>query len=224
MEALEQLQEIKKKLTQQQAEHRQALIPHQQELERLTATKNQLTIDEKKLAIKRLEVDFKNQLAPLVEEQDAQESILVMLPLRLKVEREKIKQEYEDAKKKYKVSGGARHHKRQAKRAQKKLKKALDYCGCRSNAYYQSLLKKVMRDRQRHQDLMKELHYHAIKLMGGGAPMTQMLNQMAHDEKIYGARRTQLDAKQWSDLAGKVKGGGCGYMLRAGGCCVTGCE
>ena len=115
------------------------------------------------------------------------------------------------------MSGGARHQRKQ-------LRKALKYCGCRSNAYYQSLLQKLMRDRQRHENLMKELHYHAIKLLGGAAPMTQMLNTMVHDQKIYGARRTQLDANQWSNLTQKIKGGGCGYWLRAGGCCVTKCE
>jgi hypothetical protein len=214
------LEQIQKEISELEQPEKQELEEAQDELVELTQKNDRLKIREQNVKIQQLKAQLKKKLQSLTNIKDEQDALLKSLSARLEYEREKIKKEYVDLT----VSGGARHRKRQAKRAQKKLKKALEYCGCRSNAYYQCLLKKVMRDRQRHQDLIKELHYHAIKLMGGGAPMTQMLNQMAHDQKIYGARRTQLDAKQWSDLAAKVKGGGCGYMLRAGGCCVTGCQ
>ena len=213
------LQAVETKLAEQRGAFRDKVTPLQELLDRLTSSVQKA---EAKVNIRKVENEFGPKISELEIEKATLQSELNNLLSQQKLEQQEVETAFRVAKSK--LSGGARHRKKQAKRAQKQLKKALQYCGCRSNAYYQSLLQKLMRDRQRHQDLMKELHYHAIKLLGGGAPMTHMLNQMAHDQKIYGARRTQLDAQQWSDVARKIKGGGCGYMLRAGGCCVTGCE
>lgn len=179
---------------------------------RLEAAKLDGELRNVKLGLNTRVADFKQRIAALQNQYKLNEV----------AQREEIKQIKKQGNKSQ--SGGTGQMSGGARRQRKQLRKALKYCGCRSNAYYQSLLQKLMRDRQRHENLMKELHYHAIKLLGGAAPMTQMLNTMVHDQKIYGARRTQLDANQWSNLTQKIKGGGCGYWLRAGGCCVTKCE
>jgi hypothetical protein len=118
------------------------------------------------------------------------------------------------------LSGGASCLSAGAKRRKKQLK----YCGCRSNAYHQNLLKKLIHDRTNQLHDLVEAQYHSIKLHGGEAPITKMLGGMVHDRKIFDARKTELDAAQWGALSKQVKGGGCGYMLSAGGCCVTGCQ
>lgn len=106
----------------------------------------------------------------------------------------------------------------------KRRKKQLKYCGCRCNAYHHNLLKKLMRERTRQLHDLVEAQFHAIKLHGGEAPISKMLGGMVHDRKIFDARKTELDATQAAALSQQVKGGGCGYMLSAGGCCVTGCR
>ena len=115
------------------------------------------------------------------------------------------------------LSGGATalHH------SGKDAKKSMMYAGLRSDAYMTNLHKKLMHDRQAHSDELKKVEAMSVRLMGGEAPMSKMLAGMVHNRKIYDARKTNLDAKQWGDVARTVKGGGCGNWLSAGYRCVS---
>jgi hypothetical protein len=95
------------------------------------------------------------------------------------------------------LSGGA---------SSKSAIKSFDYAGKRSNALLSSMYTKLSHDRSVHMHELNNLHAEEMKLSGGqSTAFSTMLSSLINDRRTFNARKTALDAGQWTALQSNVR-------------------
>jgi hypothetical protein len=81
----------------------------------------------------------------------------------------------------------------------------LAYASKRSNALLENMFTKLAHDRSVHLQELQNLHAETLAAYGGSSPMSALVNQMASNRSTYNARKTALDAMQWTQLRNQLQ-------------------
>lgn len=94
---------------------------------------------------------------------------------------------------------------------------SMNYAAKRSNAYLNNMFTKLAHDRSVHLKELQNLHAETLSAYGGrSSPLSAMVNQMVTNRTTYNARKTALDALQWTQLNHNVRGANMHSVLAAG--------
>lgn len=93
----------------------------------------------------------------------------------------------------------------------------MNYASKRSNALLNNMFTKLAHDRSVHLKELQNLHAETLSAYGGqSSPLSALVNQIVSDRSTYNARKTALDALQWTQLRHNMHGGDMKSVLAAG--------